>query len=243
MHPLDGTARVAGWMHLRVTASTVLGMMLLTPAPFVRGDGAATAARVLASQGLFRVSAVNGLFSMVSFLVVAIVLYRLLRDAGPWLATCMLVLVAVQTPVGLGLVTDPMLAFDVLRGGPTGAAFTQPGRESMALLPPDVDNRGVGAVELLWGLWLLPLALLVWRGGFLPRFLAGWLGLNGVAYVVLSVLAILWPQHSKLGMTVAFPLLFGELALGLWLALAGARRHLRATPSIDAGHAPRESAP
>ncbi len=81
----------------------------------------------------------------------------------------------------------------------------------------------VVAVVMLWGLWLLPLAQLVYRSGFLPRFLGVWLWINGLAYVVLSSVGILWPQFYRTVRTIAFPAMLGELALTAWLLIVGAR--------------------
>jgi hypothetical protein len=49
---------------------------------------------------------------------------------------------------------------------------------------------------MFWGLWLFPLALLVYRSRFLPRFLGVWISLAGVAWIVLSLTAILLPQYQ-----------------------------------------------
>jgi hypothetical protein len=47
--------------------------------------------------------------------------------------------------------------------------------------------QGLVVDEIFFGLWLLPLALLVYRSRFLPRFLDIWLAINGFAWVVLSL--------------------------------------------------------
>lgn len=79
------------------------------------------------------------------------------------------------------------------------------------------------AAEILWGLWLIPLALLVYRSRFLPRFLAVWLVINGLAYVVLSLTGVLLPQFQDRVFTYAQPALFGEIAIMLWLVIKGSK--------------------
>ena len=79
------------------------------------------------------------------------------------------------------------------------------------------------AAEVLWGVWLLPLALLVYTSHFLPRFLGVWLALGGVAYVILSLTGELLPQYQSKVFTYAQPAFFGELAIMLWLVIKGAR--------------------
>jgi Domain of unknown function (DUF4386) len=72
-------------------------------------------------------------------------------------------------------------------------------------------------------LWLLPLALLVCRSRFLPRFLGVWLVINGFAYVTISLTGLLLPQYQGRVFTISLPALLGELALMFWLVIKGAR--------------------
>jgi hypothetical protein len=80
----------------------------------------------------------------------------------------------------------------------------------------------VGA-EILWGLWLFPLARLVMRSGFLPRFLGVWLIINGIAYLILSLTGLLWPRYEDTISNFAFPAQLGEIAFTLWLVIKGVR--------------------
>jgi hypothetical protein len=86
-----------------------------------------------------------------------------------------------------------------------------------------LHNHGVVVNEVFWGLWLFPFGLLVYRSRFLPRLLGVWLMLNCCAYVALSVTGILWPQYQARVWNVTFPVMFGELAIMLWLIVLGAK--------------------
>ena len=79
------------------------------------------------------------------------------------------------------------------------------------------------AAETLWGMWLFPLAVLVYRSRFLPRFLGVWLVINGLAYVIMSFTGVLLPQYQGKEFVIFQPALFGELALMLWLVIKGAK--------------------
>jgi hypothetical protein len=45
----------------------------------------------------------------------------------------------------------------------------------------NLHGCGLDVAEIFWGLWLLPLALLVYRPRFLPLFLGVWLAIDGFA--------------------------------------------------------------
>jgi hypothetical protein len=87
----------------------------------------------------------------------------------------------------------------------------------------NLHHYGFVVAEIFWGLWLLPLALLVYRSRFLPRFLGVWLALAGFAWVILSLTGILFPQVQDHVDTYTQPAVFGELAFMLWLVIKGAR--------------------
>jgi uncharacterized membrane protein len=77
--------------------------------------------------------------------------------------------------------------------------------------------------ELFWGLWLFPFGLLVFRSGFLPRFIGVWLMINCFGYVALCVIALFIPSYYDAAFRWAQPVLVGELAIMLWLLIRGAK--------------------
>jgi hypothetical protein len=86
-----------------------------------------------------------------------------------------------------------------------------------------MHGQGIRANEVFWGLWLFPFGLLVYRSRFLPRILGVWLMLNCFAYLATSVTGILWPRYEQRVSNWVFPVMFGELAIMLWLIIMGAK--------------------
>jgi hypothetical protein len=73
------------------------------------------------------------------------------------------------------------------------------------------------------GLWLLPLALLIWRSGFLPRLLGVTMLLAACAYLAGSLTDLLAPAYGHAVGRVAGPGRALELLAPLWLLVMGAR--------------------
>jgi hypothetical protein len=95
--------------------------------------------------------------------------------------------------------------------------------------------QGLVVAEIFWGLWLFPLASLVYRSRFLPRFLGVWLALAGFAWVILSVTGVLSPQYQDKVFAYSQPAVFGEIAFMFWLVIKGARPPAQdATASLPA---------
>src|SRR3989442_5010795 len=91
--------------------------------------------------------------------------------------------------------------------------------------------HGLFIAEIFWGLWLFPLALLVYRSRFLPRFLGVWLAIAGFAWVILSLTGVLLPQYQDQVYTASQPAFFGEIAFMLWLVIKGAQPPAETTGS------------
>jgi hypothetical protein len=77
--------------------------------------------------------------------------------------------------------------------------------------------------EIFWGLWLFPFGVLVIKSGFLPRILGVWLVVNCFAYLAIFFTGLLFPQYNNIVYNIAFPVLFGEMAIALWLLTMGAK--------------------
>jgi hypothetical protein len=110
-----------------------------------------------------------------------------------------------------------------VRGADYLSVFDKPQRDALGMLFLRLHDQATTGAEILWGLWLLPLALLVYRSRFLPRFLGVWLVINGFAYVIISLTGLLLPQYQGRVFTISLPALLGELALMFWLVIKGAR--------------------
>ena len=88
-----------------------------------------------------------------------------------------------------------------------------------------INDYGVLTLEAFWGLWLIPLAILVYRSRYIPRFLGVWLLITGFFYLSLSFTSIMLPQYKDmvLNSVFALPAEVGEVAFMLWLLIKGAK--------------------
>jgi hypothetical protein len=152
-----------------------------------------------------------------------LLLYQLLKGVGRQLATVMVILIFIDVPMAFLSIANQIATLAFVRGADFLAVFDKPQRDALATFLINIERQGVLVSEVFWGLWLLPLGLLVYRSGFIPRFLGVWLFINGIAYIVMSFTGILLPDQLDIVKRLTFPLLFGELALTLWLLIIGVK--------------------
>jgi hypothetical protein len=190
---------------------------------FVYSDAAATANNILTHESLFRAYIVIGIISELLFIATVLVLYKLLKEVNLTLAFVMVLLVLLDAPTSFLSVANQIATLAFVKGADFLSVFDKPQRDALATLFINIDKHGILVSEFFWGAWLLPLGILVYRSGFLPRLIGVWLFINGIAYIIISFTGMLLPQYLKMVNDVALPVLFGELAFALWLLIAGAK--------------------
>jgi hypothetical protein len=75
---------------------------------------------------------------------------------------------------------------------------------------------------VFWGLGLLPFGVLVFRSGFVPRFLGVLLVLGCIGYLAVSLTSLLFPAYEQRILPLT-GLAVGEILVTLWLVVKGAR--------------------
>lgn len=233
MTPTSKNARIAGFLYLFTAILAPFTLIYIPSKLFVPGNAAATASNIAAHETLFRLGIVIDLFGGILWIFIILALYRLLKGVDQNHAVLMVILGGVMVTIINFLVTlNNAAALILVRGADFLSVFDKPQRDALAMLFLRMHGQGILAAEIFWGLWLFPLAVLVYRSRFLPRFLGVWLVINGFAYLAMSFTGFLLPQYEKMVENITFPALFGELALMLWLVIKGAREQAVEPPSM-----------
>ena len=223
MHPTDKAARIAGAVYLSMVLTAPFSLLYVPGKLIVPGNAPATAANILSHETMFRLSIIGDLIGQVIFICLAIALYQLLSNVNKTWAGMMVAFVLVSAAVAFLNVLNNIAAVILFRGADFLAVFDKPQRDALGYLFLRLYSQGQFIDEIFWGLWLFPFGLLVFRSGFLPRFIGVWLMINCFGYVALSVIAIFFPPFYSAAFRWAQPVLFGELAIMLWLLIKGAK--------------------
>jgi hypothetical protein len=227
--------RFAGLLYILFSIPGFFAMEYVPGKLIVHGNAAATASNIAASETLFRLGIAAQLICHAGFIFVVLALYHLLKGINRRHASLMVTLLVVQIPIAFLNELNSIAALALVRGADFLSIVDKPQREALAMLFLNLHFEGLVVDEIFMGLWLLPLALLVYRSRFLPRFLGVWLAIDGFAWVILSLTEVLSPQYYDKVFTYSQPAFFGEVAFMLWLVIKGARPPaLPSTPSSPA---------
>lgn len=223
MNSTKKTARIAGLLYLVNAVTGFFGIVYVPSRLVVSGNAAATANNILASERLFRLGMVSELICAAEWVFLLWVLYRLFIGVSKTHASLMMILGLVFIPIMCVNVVNEIAALMILRGPDFLSVFDRYQQRAMAMLFLDLRDYGY-MVGWIFGLWLFPLGVLVYRSGFLPRILGVLLIAAGFGYIADSVTPLLLPAYANVvGRIASIPLTLGEPAMILWLLIRGAK--------------------
>jgi len=225
-------ARIAGFLYLLLVIAGPFRLMYIPSTLFVHGNASATANNIAAHETLFRLGIVGDLFCGTIVIFVALALYRLFKGVDQNLAVLVVILGGVlPAAIDFFIVLNDAAALILVRGADFLSVFDKPQRDALAMLFLRMHDQEMFAAMIFWGLWLVPLGILVYRSRFLPRFLGVWLIVNGFAYLANSFTGLLLPHYANAVGNLTFPALTGEVAFGLWLLIRGAKEQTVNAPA------------
>jgi hypothetical protein len=220
----DNPGRVAGLWYLLIVLLGPLRLIYIPSKLFVKGNATATVSNIAGHQWLFRAGIVSDLIGGVFLVLLTLAFYRLFRGVNQSLAVQVVIFGGIM-PALLYLISvvGDIAALAIARGIDFLSVFSKPQLDALAMFLLDLRDHQYTAAEILWGVWLFPLGILIYKSRFMPRFLGIWVILGGVTYVTLSLTGVMFPAYQGKVFKISQPAMFGELALMLWLLIKGAR--------------------
>ena len=217
------TARLAGLLYLILAIAGFYGLMYVSRQIIVRGEAVATANNILANEFLFRTGIVIHLISATTFLFMGFVLYKLLKQVNEHEAKLMVALVVVQIPIVFILETCKITSLMILKGEVLKSLEPEQ-LQNLAFLFLKIHGYGIMTLEIFFGLWLFPFALLVYKSGFIPQILGVLLFIAGIGYTIDSLTSMLFPDYRTFTRIPAFTFsALGEISTILWLLIKGVK--------------------
>jgi hypothetical protein len=223
MNSLKKTARVAGILYIIMDVFMIFGGMVVYPKLYVPGDAVATASNILASEWLFRLGFVSNLVGLIFQLFLVHVLYELFKSVDKGQARLMLILVVAGVSVAFLNNLNLYAPILLLSGAGHLSVFNLSQLQTLAMVFLDIFNHGVIIAEIFWGLWLIPLGLLVYKSRFVPKVLGVLLIVGCVGHLISFLSTFLFPDYSAILIPISETAMIGELPIFLWLLIKGVK--------------------
>jgi hypothetical protein len=211
----------------------ILGTYVVRSQLFVADDPAGTLGNLAGHEWLARLDIALELGITLSQAMTAIWLYRLFTAVDARAAGALAAFGMVNAAAILGSAAVLAAAFDVAQD-PTLAAPDGAAASVQLLFVVSGHLWGVSAV--FFGLWLVPMGLLVLRSGWLPPLLGRLLVVAGLGYVVSAFVDYLFPAAGPVVPLLQFPSVIGEFWIMAYLVLVGVRDRTPSPPAEPRSH-------
>jgi hypothetical protein len=222
------TARIAGSLYLAYVLTTTLATYLRST--LITGNAASTTYNLLARSDVLRFAFVAELVSAVLFFLAAWALYTLLRPVNENFALLFLLLnlggVIIQCMNALNL----FAALQVLNDSSYVSSFSAGQLQAIVMNDINLYNNGFMIAQIFFGTWVLPLGYLVYKSGFLPRFLGALLMVDSLAILFWFSQYFLLPSYSTLSYPALAVSFIAEFVLAGWLTFMSVKT--RNPPSV-----------
>ncbi len=151
MSSAKNPGRLAGSLYLLASIVGVFAIVYVPSKLIVRGNAAATANNISASETLFRLGIAGDLVSHASFIFVALALYDLLKGVNRRHASLMVTLIVVSIPISFVNELNSIAALLLVRGAGFLSIFEKPQRDALAMLFINLHNHGLVSPKYFGG--------------------------------------------------------------------------------------------
>lgn len=209
-------ARIVGLAYLGLALTGALGNMVIRGKLYAAGDAARTVENLVNREGLARFGVAVDLAAVIAQALAAWFFFALFRRVHSTTAAAV---------AGFGLVGAAAML--------VGVAFSATAlevavdRSTVAASTPELlyhlQDSAWQVAGLFFGLWLIPIGLLVLRSGWMPPPLGWLLVAGGAGYVLNPFASYLLPNASALADVLLIPSTVGEIWMIVYLLVKGCR--------------------
>jgi hypothetical protein len=205
----EKTARSAGIWWLLFILACPISYLVIDGKLLVPGDAATTINNINSNMALFWIGVVAFLAGYVCFILLAKALFKLFAPVDSKLTKLMMALVIVGTALVLTGKVAEIIATNMSNID-----------DAARLLNLRTNIEMVG--ELFWGLWLIPLVVLILKSNLIPKIVGGAL-LTAAVYHLVSF-GVFFITGTDVSTNPALAILgLGEFIMILWLLIKGIR--------------------
>jgi len=218
VNSIQRTARLAGFLYLILAVSGGFAEFAIRQSMIVPGDAAATVRNIMASISTFRLGIASELIGQTVFILLVMVLYKLLKPVNQNQARLMVVFVVVAVTITCLNMLNQFAVLPLLSGADYLTVFEAGQLQALVLYFLNLHHAGYLIAQIFFGLWLLPLGILVYQSGFMPKIVGILLMVACFGYLVDVFTFLLIPGFEVVFSEFTF---VGEVVLLLWLLIKG----------------------
>lgn len=213
-------ARLAGFSFLLMVVFGLFAEVFFRQKIFIETDIVLTANNILSNVFLYRAGIASELFMALSYLMTALLLYKLLSSINKNIAAVMVVFAAAGSILLMVNILNQFAPLYILGGHDVLGALTLTQKQSLAMFFYQLSEHGYVIGQAFFALWVLPLGLLIYKSEFIPRIF-GTLFVAEASFAMMSTLAHFLFPNEMVETILLLPGTVAELTFMLWLLIRG----------------------
>lgn len=219
-------ARIAGILYMLSAFPMAFTELFVRSKLIVWGNANTTAQNIINNQSLYNIGFICDVLGASLFTIVPLALYRLFKDVHKEYAYLMVILALISVPMMTLNMINHANVLELLKGAEYLNVFQSDQLNALAMLSIDAHGTGYLIAQIFFGLWLLPLGILVYKSEFIPKIIGILLMTASVCYLIQFITIFLvpsigWFVHPIVNAMVGF----GELGIIFWLIIIGVKRN------------------
>lgn len=214
------TARLAGLLFLMMVVFGLLAEVMFRQKLFVANDVVLTANNIMSNPFLYRAGITSDLLMTLSYLLTAFVLYKLLSSVDKQIAAAMVVFAAAGCVLLMFNILIELSPLYILSGNVYLGDFSTAQQQSLAMFFYNLYQHGYMIGQIFFGLWVLPLGVLIIKSGFIPKIL-GHLFIIEALFALISVFVHFLVPNATLETVLMLPMMVAEFSFMFYLLIRG----------------------
>jgi hypothetical protein len=215
-------ARIAGILYLYIIVAGSFAEIFVRSRLVISNDATSTAINIMSNELLFRIGFSAELVHLTFDVVIAVILYALLRSVDRYIS-----LLAALTRVACDIILavasiSHFAALKLLAEPEYLKTFQTDQLHSLALLAMRLHGDGYAISLVFFSFTCFSLGYLIIKSSFFPRTIGGLLVIAGICYLLNSFAHFLNPTFAATLFPVMFvPIFIAELSFTLWMIVKG----------------------
>jgi uncharacterized protein DUF4386 len=215
-------ARIGGALYLAIIVLGAFAEGFVANKLVVAGDAASTAANILASPGLWRLSVAGDLIVVLCAVPLLWIEYLLLRPVSKQLVLLAVLFNLVSLAVEAISKLFLLVVMPTLGSADYLKAFDPHQLQILASLALRSHDIAFNIALIFFGFTCIVNGYLIFRSGYLPKFVGILMQIAGLSYLTACFAALFAPAFADLiTPAILLPPLIGESSFCLWLLVKG----------------------
>jgi len=214
------TARIAGFLYLLMALFGMFAEICFRQNLFVAADMAVTANNILSNIFLYRIGIASDILMALIYLLTALALFRLLAPVNRNMAGAMVVFTTAGCVLLMFNVLNEIAPLYILSGNDYLSAFTTIQKQALAMFFYNLYQHGYMLGQIFFALWVLPLGLLIYKSGFIPKVFGVLFVIEAIFGLMAVIVHFLMP-NATIETIMMVPMMIAEFSFVAYLLIKG----------------------